>query len=224
MATVISGGCDHCASVQHLAANGQFFTDTADPLHLSVLSVLSATKAIHAIPVRDASCPGSAGTSPMWVRVFPCGCEFSNLHFSDKMKSRRHKRGGCKFSHPMWVRVFQLAHAPDKMKSCRHKRRGCTFPMWVRVFQLAHAPDKMKSCRHKRRGCTSPMWVRVSNLHFPDKMKSRRHTKNSVVAGHTKSSDCLFSGLYGRASGGPSSILLKSRLSPPPHSATLRPL
>ena len=196
MATVISGGCDHCASVQHLAANGQFFTDTADPLHLSVLSVLSATKAIHAIPVRDASCPGSAGTSPMWVRVFPCGCEFSNLHFSDKMKSRRHKRGGCKFSHPMWVRVFQLAHAPDKMKSCRHKRRGCT----------------------------SPMWVRVSNLHFPDTRKSCRHTKNSVVAGHTKSSDCLFSGLYGRASGGPSSILLKSRLSPPPHSATLRPL
>ena len=28
----------------------------------------------------------------MWVQVFPCGCEFSNLHFPDKMKSCRHKR------------------------------------------------------------------------------------------------------------------------------------
>ena len=27
------------------------------------------------------------------LQVFPCGCEFSNLHFPDTMKSCRHKRG-----------------------------------------------------------------------------------------------------------------------------------
>ena len=48
----------------------------------------------------------------------------------------------------MWVRVFNL-HFPDKMKSCRHKRRGCkfshvgaSFPMWVRVSNL-HFFDTM---------------------------------------------------------------------------------
>jgi len=49
----------------------------------------------------------------------------------------------------MWVRVFNL-HFPDKMKSCRHKRRGCEFSHVGASFQLALAFDTMKSCRHKR--------------------------------------------------------------------------
>ena len=45
--------------------------------------------------------------------VFPCGCEFSNLHFPDKMKSCRHKERWAT-SLPMWVRVFQLALCPSR--------------------------------------------------------------------------------------------------------------
>ena len=55
------------------------------------------------MPAVDAECVALAF---LWARVFPCGCEFSNLHFPDKMKSRRHKETwvhifpcGCKFSH-----------------------------------------------------------------------------------------------------------------------------
>ena len=65
----------------------------------------------------------------------------------------------------MWVRVFNL-HFSDKMKSCRHKTyrhlilswfQASVFELWVRVFNL-HFSDKMKSCRHKRHDeLVSPM-------------------------------------------------------------------
>ena len=72
------------------------------------------------------------------------GASFQLAHAFDKMKSRRHKRRGCEFSHV--GASFQLAHAFDKMKSRRHKRCGCK-------FSNLHFPDTMtrwKSCRHKR--------------------------------------------------------------------------
>ena len=37
----------------------------------------------------------------------------------------------------LWVQVFQLALAFDKMKSCRHKRGGCEFSHVGASFQLA---------------------------------------------------------------------------------------
>ena len=97
--------------------------------------------------------------SLLWVRVFPCGCTFSHVgasfqlaHPFDKMKSRRHKRGGAQVFPSHVGASFQLAHPFDKMKSCRHKERWPkVFPSHVGAsFQLALPFDKMKSCRHKR--------------------------------------------------------------------------
>ena len=64
----------------------------------------------------------------MWVRVF-------NLHFFDKMKSCRHKRRGCKFSHvgasfPMWVRVSNL-HFLDTMKILSPQEMPASDPQLV---------------------------------------------------------------------------------------------
>ena len=112
----------------------------------------------------------------MWVQGFPCGCEFSNLHFPDKMtrqKSCRHKRGGCKVSHV--GASFPTCTSPTRWKSCRHKKWWLkVFPSHVGAsFQLALPRQDGNLVATKRGRCKSshPMWVRVFNLHFPDKME-----------------------------------------------------
>ena len=70
-----------------------------------------------------------------------------NLHFSDKMKSCRHKRCGYKFSHV--GASFQLALPRQDGNLVATKRCGCKFSHVGASFQLAHAFDKMESRRHK---------------------------------------------------------------------------
>ena len=58
---------------------------------------------------------------PLWchrqngLQVFPCGCKFSNLHFSDTMKILSPQELWAA-SFLMWLQVFQLALAFDKME------------------------------------------------------------------------------------------------------------
>ena len=79
--------------------------------------------------------PKRAASFPMWVRVFPCGCEFSTC------TCLRHDE----ISSPQetWVRVFPCGcefsnlHFPDKMEiSSPQETWGAHFPMWVRVSNL----------------------------------------------------------------------------------------
>ena len=60
-----------------------------------------------------------AASFPMWVRVFPCGCEFSHVGAS-----------------------FPTCTSPTRWKSRRHKRRGCTFSHVGASFQLAPYPSR----------------------------------------------------------------------------------
>jgi len=86
-----------------------------------------------------------------WVRVFPCGCEFSTCTSPTRWNLVATKKVGCEFSHvgasfPMWVRVFNL-HFSDKMKSRRHKRRGCTFSHVGARFPTCTLPEPRISHR-----------------------------------------------------------------------------
>ena len=67
----------------------------------------------------------------MWVRVFPCGCEFPTCTClrQDEISSPQER----------WVKVFS-SHV------------GASFPMWVRVFNL-HFPDTMKILSPQEKRC-----------------------------------------------------------------------
>ena len=86
--------------------------------------------------------PSVGASFPMWVRVFPCGCEFPTCTClrQDEISSPQ-RDVGYKLSHV--GASFQLAHAFDKMKSRRHKRyrnliltdfEPELFEFWVHVF------------------------------------------------------------------------------------------
>src|SRR5450830_1991327 len=60
------------------------------------------------------------------LHIFPCGCEFSNLHFPDKMEILSPQETWAA-SFPMWVRVFQLALPRQDGNLVATRDVGCKF-------------------------------------------------------------------------------------------------
>ena len=104
----------------------------------------------------------------------------------------------CAASFPMWVRVFNL-HFSDKMKSCRHKRYrhlilhwflASAFQLWVQVFpcgcefSTCTSPTRWKSCRHKRYRHLILSWFRTGGS---DLMGRRRGIQRQGETNRQKS-------------------------------------